>query len=97
VRVPQPARRPAGGEGVLGLVDQDREGRLEQRDVDALPDPLGRGSGAFPASAASTATAPSSPVTTSLMATPTLVGEPPSASGAPVTDISPPSAWITKS
>ena len=37
------------------------------------------------------------PVTTSLIATPTLVGRPPSASASPVIDISPPTAWMTKS
>ena len=48
-------------------------------------------------SPARTETVPNSPVTTSLMATPTFVGSPPSASVAPVIDISPPTAWITKS
>ena len=38
-----------------------------------------------------------SPATMSLIATPTLVGWPPSASASPVMDISPPTAWITKS
>ena len=41
--------------------------------------------------------AANSPVTTSLIATPTLSGRPPSASASPVIDISPPTAWITKS
>ena len=50
-----------------------------------------------PISAARTDTAPNSPVTTSEIATPTFVGWPPSASGAPVIDISPPTAWTTKS
>ena len=50
-----------------------------------------------PTSAARTLTAPSIPDTTSLIATPTLVGPPPSSSGAPVIDISPLAAWITKS
>ena len=38
-----------------------------------------------------------SPVTTSLMATPTFVGCPPSSSACPVIDISPETAWMTKS
>ena len=42
--------------------------------------------------AASTAIVPNSPLTTSLIATPTLVGSPPSRSGAPVIDMSPPVA-----
>ncbi len=50
-----------------------------------------------PSSAARTATQPRMPVTTSLIATPTLLGLPPSASGKPVIDISPATAWITKS
>ena len=50
-----------------------------------------------PMSPASTLTAPSIPVTRSLIATPTLVGLPPSASGAPVMLINPLVAWITKS
>jgi hypothetical protein len=37
------------------------------------------------------------PVTTSLIATPTFIGRPPSSSASPVIDISPPTAWITKS
>ena len=37
------------------------------------------------------------PVTTSLIATPTFVGRPPSTSASPVIDISPPTAWMTKS
>ena len=50
-----------------------------------------------PAIAASTAVAPSIPVVRSLIATPTFVGPPPSASGGPVIDMSPETAWITKS
>ena len=50
-----------------------------------------------PISPASTATAPSIPVTTSLIATPTLVAPPPSSSEAPVMLMSPLTAWITKS
>ena len=46
---------------------------------------------------ASTETAPNSPLTTSLIATPTFVGRPPSSSAAPVIDISPPTACTTKS
>jgi hypothetical protein len=42
-------------------------------------------------------TAPSIPETTSLIATPTFVDSPPSASGAPVIDMSPLAAWMTKS
>ncbi len=38
-----------------------------------------------------------SPVTTSLIATPTFVGRPPSASRSPVIDMRPPTAWMTKS
>ena len=49
------------------------------------------------ASAARIPIAANRPVTTSLIATPTLVGRPPSASASPVIDISPPTAWITKS
>ncbi len=48
-------------------------------------------------SAASTLTAPSIPVATSVIATPTFVGPPPSASGAPVMLMSPLVAWMTKS
>ena len=50
-----------------------------------------------PASAASTATAPSIPVVRSLTATPVFVGSPPSASGAPVIDMRPETAWTMKS
>ncbi len=50
-----------------------------------------------PTSAARMATVPSIPLTTSLIATPTLVGSPPSSSDAPVIDMSPLAAWITKS
>ncbi len=42
-------------------------------------------------------TAPNSPVTTSVIATPTFVGRPPSASASPVIDMRPPTAWTTKS
>ena len=50
-----------------------------------------------PASAARIPTAAWSPVATSAIATPTFVGPPPSASVAPVIDISPASAWRRKS
>ena len=50
-----------------------------------------------PTRAASAATAPSRPVTTSAMATPTFVGSPPASSGKPVIDIRPASAWRMKS
>ena len=85
--VAEPARRRPADERVLGLVDEDGEGRGEQRDVDSL---AGRGSAASrAASAARTATAPWSPAMTSAIATPTFVGPPPSSSAAPVIDISP--------
>ena len=42
-------------------------------------------------------TAPSIPVARSTIATPTLVGPPPSASGVPVMLISPDTAWMMKS
>ena len=48
-------------------------------------------------SAASTATHPWRPATTSETATPTLLGCPASVSGKPVIDIRPPTAWATKS
>ena len=76
----------------------------EQGDVDALaaatrtgrrrsrPTPRSRAS-----RDASTLTAPRVPVMTSLIATPTLVGLPPSSSAAPVIDIRPLVAWMTKS
>ena len=96
--VAEPARRDARDERVLGLVDEDRQGRFEQRHVDALAGPCGRRRrrararerGQDPDRA-------EQPRTTSLIATPTLVGPPPSASAAPVIDISPPTAWMTKS
>ena len=50
-----------------------------------------------PTSAASRPTAPSMPDRTSLIATPTFVGPPPSASDAPVIDMRPLAAWMTKS
>jgi len=50
-----------------------------------------------PARAARIATAPRIPVVTSLIATPTFDGSPPTSSGNPVIDISPPTAWSTKS
>ena len=50
-----------------------------------------------PASAPSSPTAPSIPVRMSLIATPTFVGLPPSASAAPVIDIRPLTAWTMKS
>ena len=61
--------------------------------------PAGSGPGvrSRPASAARTATAPWSPVTTSAIATPTFVGWPPTSSGQPVIDIRPDTAWMTKS
>ena len=99
VGVAEPARRDARDERVLRLVDEAGQRGAQQRDVDPLaarrrPD---RSSRSRPTSAASTLTAPSIPVTTSLIATPTLVGPPPSASGAPVIDIRPLAAWTTKS
>ena len=57
----------------------------------------GRRSDLRPTSAPSTLTAPSIPVATSLMATPTFIGAPPSTSAAPVMLISPLVAWMTKS
>ena len=93
-------------ERVLGLVDEAGQRRPEQRDVDALAARQDRVAGEVrapaplagpPSSAASTLTAPSIPVATSLIATPTLVGLPPSASGAPVMLIRPLVAWMTKS
>ena len=61
------------------------------------PGPAARPPRSRPTSAARIETAPSIPVTTSLIATPTLVGPPPSTSGAPVIDMSPLAAWMTKS
>ncbi len=62
------------------------------------PEPLpSRPSPSRHRSAARIATAPSIPVVRSAMATPTLVGAPPSASGMPVMDISPETAWMMKS
>ena len=65
------ARRPAGHERVLRLVHQDGEGRFEQRDVD----PLARARGPFALAREQTRRgsrpSPNSPVTTSLIATPT--------------------------
>ena len=83
-------------EGVLRLVDERCQGRAEQRDIDTLA--CGARAGALPSDEpASTLTAPSIPDTTSLIATPTFVGSPPSASAAPVIDMRPLAAWITKS
>ena len=85
-------------ERVLRLVDEARQRRAEQRDVDPLArSEAGPSSRSRPTSAARTPTAPSIPDTTSLIATPTLVGSPPSASAAPVIDISPLTAWTMKS
>ena len=98
--LPSRPGRDAGHERVLGLVDEAGQGRAEERDVDPLAARRGVGAGvalAPDAARARTLTAPSIPVTTSLIATPTLVGPPPSASGAPVIDISPLAAWMTKS
>ena len=92
VGVAAPAGRPPRDERVLGLVDEDRKRRPEQRHVDPL---AGAAHGAI--SAARIPIAAYSPVTTSLIATPTLVGRPPSASASPVIDIRPPTAWMTKS
>ena len=50
-----------------------------------------------PSSAARMLTAANRPVATSLIATPTLTGCPPSVSGWPVIDIRPPTACATKS
>ena len=89
VGVAAPRRLRAGGKRVLGLVDERGQRRLEQRDIDALADAgTQRGQDAH---------RPSSPVTMSLMATPTFVGWPPASSPNPVTDIRPPTAWATKS
>ena len=91
------------GERVLGLVDERGEGRAEERQVDPLAGRRRRALalGVALASAGEqrgeTATAPFRPVRTSLIATPTFVGRPPPSSGAPVIDIRPARAWITKS
>ena len=100
-------RLGAGHERGLGLVDEHREGALEERDVDPLsaaraPPPSHAPAPWLPPSAprsrpsrpAISETAPKRPATTSLIATPTFIGRP---SGSPVIDISPPTAWITKS
>ena len=92
VGVAEPARGAAGHERVLGLVDEDRQRRRRAarrrsagRARDRRPLVAARASERRPGSP----TAPNSPVTTSLIATPTLVGWPPSASASPVIDISP--------
>ena len=90
--VAEPPRRRPADERVLRLVDEDREGRGEQRNVHSLAGRAIRGRRA--SSAARTATAPWSPAMTSAIATPTFVGPPPSSSAAPVIDISPDTAWI---
>ena len=100
--VAEATRGHPGDERVLGLVDEHGQRGAEERDVDPLASAAGVVAAGLaarprPTSAPSTETAPSIPVTTSLIATPTFVGCPPSASGAPVIDISPLAAWITKS
>ena len=101
VRVAEPARRHPGRERVLRLVDETRESGAEERDIDTLaacrPTGTRPTTPSRPRTAASTLTAPSMPVTTSAIATPTFVGDPPSGSGAPVIDMRPLAAWITKS
>ena len=98
--VAAPDRRRAGHERRLRLVDEHRERALEQGDVDALPaagarrPPCGSPPRSRASRPASSETAPNSPLTTSLIATPTFSGRP---SGSPVIDMSPPTAWITKS
>ena len=92
-----PGAAPAD-ERVLGLVDEHRQRGSEQRHVDPLAAPAsGPRSRSRPTSAARTATAPNSPVTTSLIATPDLGRLAAVRVGAPVIDISPPTAWTTKS
>ena len=90
----RPGARP-GGERVLRLVDEHRQGGRQQGDVDALA--AHRTVGAASQEPGEDPDVANSPATMSLIATPTLVGWPPSASASPVMDISPPTAWITKS
>ena len=90
--------RRAAHERVLGLVDERRRASTRGATRRSAGRAMSVRGGASRASRpARIETAPNSPVTTSLIATPTLVGRPPSSSVAPVIDISPPTAWTTKS
>ena len=101
VGIAEPAGRDAGRECVLCLVDEAGESRAEERDVDPLA--AGRRDRHRPNDAipsddrcqdADRSEHASDHVA---IATPTFVGDPPSESGAPVIDIRPLAAWITKS
>ena len=101
VGVAEPARGDAVDERVLGLVDEHRRAsirRSTRRSAGRVAVGRATSGRSRPASAARIADRAVQPgQRRRLIATPTFVGPPPSASVAPVIDISPDSAWMTKS
>ena len=80
------------------LVGEPGDRRLKQREVDPLAGAFGRRSGpALPTEGRQDRHGPEHAGGQVAIATPTLVGLPPAASGGPVSDIRPATAWMMKS